>query len=63
MELELSCEDIQELDCQLAELFLNSVPEKKLFNLYMTIKSKPIIESYEQVIISCLERYLCNQIN
>jgi len=63
MELELSCEDIQELDIQLAELFLNSTPDKKFFNLYMTIISKPRIESYEQVIVEFLENYLCNHTN
>lgn len=61
MELELSCEDHHTLDCKLAEIFLNAVSEKKFFNLYMTIISKPRIESYEQIIIECLEGYLCDQ--
>jgi len=63
MKEKMSAEDHHSLDCQLANLFLDSIPEDKFFNLYIGIKSKRVIESYEQLIVDSLEDYFCNCIH
>jgi len=63
MENEMSEEEHHSLDCQLANLFLDAIPKEKFFNLYIGIKSKRVIESYEVLIVDYLESHFCNSIH